>query len=118
MAKKVLVQCNVCKKFFSMEKIKIKEKKNVRLNEERADLIYYRCPKCKQIYIVGIMTEDAKRLQERHRECINNVTKMIMDKQTPTEDMIKLVEESKKANIDYQKNLVQQYSDIIPYDIL
>ena len=118
MAKNVLVQCNVCKKFFSMGKIKVKERHNIKLDKERADLFYYRCPKCKQIYIVGIMTDEAKRLQNKHKECADNVTKMIMNKQIPTEDMIKLVEQSKKANIEYQKNLVKQYSDIIPYDIL
>ena len=64
------------------------------------------------------MTDEAKRVQNKHKECVDNVTKMIMRKEIPTEDMIKLVEQSKKANIEYQKNLVKQYSDIIPYDIL
>lgn len=108
---KTTVVCDNCTHEWELTDLDIEESTIKRAGKvERCVVQYFRCPKCKEKYIVVIMTEAVKNLTKEHLELIRNHADM-------SESHFKLLEKRLKTRIEAEESMLlhlylKQHSDL------
>lgn len=122
MNKKVEVICEECKSEFLFDTVEIKQKEKVKIGNDTFMIIYYKCPECGAIQLVGILNYRAKRIRNSYFAAYDSVRKM----EVTGDHMLRPViykqrkdklEKLKLENTEYQQMLLNQYKDKIPAEV-
>ena len=122
MNKKVEAKCEECGNEFLFETLNIVEKDNVKIENDTFTIIYYKCPECGAIQLVGMLNYRAKRIRDTYFAAYNSVKKM----EVTGDNMLRPVvykqrkdklEKLKLENTEYQKMLLNKYKDKIPTEV-
>lgn len=122
MNKKVEVICKECNSEFLFDTVEIKQKEKVKISNDTFAIIYYKCPECGAIQLVGMLNYRAKRIRDSYFAAYDSVRKM----EATGDHMLRPViykqrkdklERLKAENIDYQQKLLNQYKDKIPAEV-
>ena len=119
--KKVEAKCEECGNEFLFDTLDIVEKENVKIENDTFTIIYYKCPECGAIQLVGMLNYRAKRIRDTYFAAYNSVKKMEANGQSKSKPFIykqrlEKLEKLKKENTDYQVQLISQYKSKIPTD--
>lgn len=122
MNKKVEVICKECKSEFLFDTVEIKQKEKVKIGNDTFAIIYYKCPECGAIQLVGMLNYRAKRIRNSYFAAYDSVRKM----EVTGDHMLRPViykqrkdkfEKLKLENTEYQQMLLNQYKDKIPAEV-
>lgn len=122
MNKKVEVICEECKSEFLLDTVEIKQKEKVKIGNDTFTIIYYKCPECVAIQLVGMLNYRAKRIRNSYFAAYDSVRKM----EVTGDHMLRPViykqrkdklEKLKLENTEYQQMLLNQYKDKIPAEV-
>lgn len=122
MNKKVEVICEECKSEFLFDTVEIKQKEKVKIGNDTFTIIYYKCPECGAIQLVGMLNYRAKRIRNSYFAAYDSVRKM----EVTGDHMLRPViykqrkdklEKLKLENTEYQQMLLNQYKDKIPAEV-
>ena len=122
MNKKVEVICKECNSEFLFDTVEIKQKEKVKIGNDTFTIIYYKCPECGAIQLVGMLNYRAKRIRNSYFAAYDSVKKMeatgdhmlhpVIYKQRKDK-----LEKLKLENTEYQQMLFDQYKDKIPTEV-
>ena len=122
MNKKVEAKCEECGNEFLFDTLDVIEKENVKIENDTFTIIYYKCPECGAIQLVGMLNYRAKRIRDTYFAAYNSVKKM----EVTGDNMLRPVvykqrkdklEKLKLENTEYQKMLLNKYKDKIPTEV-
>ena len=122
MNKKVEVICKECKSEFLFDTVEIKQKEKVKISNDTFAIIYYKCPECGAIQLVGMLNYRAKRVRDSYFAAYDSVRKM----EATGDHMLRPViykqrkdkfERLKAENTEYQQKLLNQYKDKISVEV-
>ena len=122
MNKKVEVICEECKSEFLFDAVEIKQKEKVKISNGTFAIIYYKCPECGAIQLVGMLNYRAKRIRDSYFAAYDSVRKM----EVTGDHMLRPViykkrkdklEKLKAENTEYQQKLLNQYKDKISVEV-
>ena len=120
--KKVEAKCEECGNEFLFDTLDVIEKDNVKIENDTFTIIYYKCPECGAIQLVGMLNYRAKRIRDTYFAAYNSVKKM----EVTGDNMLRPVvykqrkdklEKLKLENTEYQKMLLNKYKDKIPTEV-
>ena len=122
MNKKVEVICEECKSEFLFDTVEIKQKEKVKIGNDTFAIIYYKCPECGAIQLVGMLNYRAKRIRDSYFAAYNSVRKMEVSGDHMLRPVIykkrkDKLEILKSDNTEYQQMLLNQYKDRIPVEV-
>ena len=122
MNKKVKVICEECKSEFLLDTVEIKQKEKVKIGNDTFTIIYYKCPECGAIQLVGMLNYRAKRIRNSYFAAYDSVRKMEvtgdhMLRPVIYEQRKDKLEKLKLENTEYQQMLLNQYKDKIPAEV-
>ena len=119
MNKKVEVICKECNSEFLFDTVEIKQKEKVKIDNDTFTIIYYKCPECGAIQLVGMLNYRAKRIRDSYFAAYDSVRKM----EATGDHMLRpaiykqrkdKLEKLKLDNTEYQQMLLNKYKDKIP----
>ena len=119
MNKKVEVICKECNSEFLFDTVEIKQKEKVKIDNDTFTIIYYKCPECGAIQLVGMLNYRAKRIRDSYFAAYDSVRKM----EATGDHMLRpaiykqrkdKLEKLKLENTEYQQMLLNKYKDKIP----
>ena len=119
MNKKVEVICKEDNSEFLFDTVEIKQKEKVKIDNDTFTIIYYKCPECGAIQLVGMLNYRAKRIRDSYFAAYDSVRKM----EATGNHMLRPViykqrkdklEKLKLENTEYQQMLLNKYKDKIP----
>ena len=122
MNKKVEVICKECNSEFLFDTVEIKQKEKVKIDNDTFTIIYYKCPECGAIQLVGMLNYRAKRIRDSYFAAYDSVRKM----EATGNHMLRPViykqrkdklEKLKLENTEYQQMILNQYKDKIPAEV-
>ena len=122
MNKKVEVICKECNSEFLFDTVEIKQKENVKIDNDTFTIIYYKCPECGAIQLVGMLNYRAKRIRDSYFAAYDSVRKM----EATGDRMLRpaiykqrkdKLEKLKLENTEYQQMLLNKYKDKIPTEV-
>ena len=122
MNKKVEVICKECNSEFLFDTIEIKQKEKVKIDNDTFTIIYYKCPECGAIQLVGMLNYRAKRIRNSYFAAYDSVRKM----EATGDHMLRpaiykqrkdKLEKLKLENTEYQQMLLNKYKDKIPTEV-
>lgn len=122
MNKKVEAKCEECGNEFLFDTLDFVEKENVKIENGTFTIIYYKCPECGAIQLVGMLNYRAKRIRNSYFAAYDSVRKM----EATGDHMLRPViykqrkdklEKLKLENTEYQQMLLNQYKDKIPAEV-
>ena len=119
MNKKVEVICKECNSEFLFDTIEIKQKEKVKIDNDTFTIIYYKCPECGAIQLVGMLNYRAKRIRDSYFAAYDSVRKMEatgnhMLRPAIYKQRKDKLEKLKLENTEYQQMLLNKYKDKIP----
>ena len=76
MNQKVEVICKECNSEFLFDTVEIKQKERVKIDNDTFTIIYYKCPECGAIQLVGMLNYRAKRIRDSYFAAYDSVRKM------------------------------------------
>ena len=122
MSRKIEVICEECKSEFLLDTVEIKQKENVKIGNDTFTIIYYKCPECGTIQLVGMLNYRAKRIRDSYFAAYDSVKKMEMTGNNTLRPVIykqrkDKLEKLKLENTEYQQKLLNQYKDKIPAEV-
>lgn len=122
MSRKIEVICEECKSEFLFDTVEIKQKENVKIGNDTFTIIYYKCPECGTIQLVGMLNYRAKRIRDSYFAAYDSVKKMEMTGNNTLRPVIykqrkDKLEKLKLENTEYQQKLLNQYKDKIPAEV-
>lgn len=122
MNKKVEVICEECKSEFLFDTVEIKRKEKVKIGNDTFAIIYYKCPECGAIQLVGMLNYRAKRIRNSYFAAYDSVRKMKVTGDHMLHPVIykqrkDKLEKLKLENTEYQQMLLNQYKDKIPAEV-
>ena len=122
MNKKVEVICKECNSEFLFDTVEIKQKEKVKIDNDTFTIIYYKCPECGAIQLVGMLNYRAKRIRDSYFAAYNSVKKMeatgdYMLRPAIYKQRKDKLEKLKLENTEYQQKLLNQYKDKIPAEV-
>ena len=122
MNKKVEVICKECNSEFLFDTIEIKQKENVKIDNDTFTIIYYKCPECGAIQLVGMLNYRAKRIRDSYFAAYDSVRKMeatgnYMLRPAIYKQRKDKLEKLKLENTEYQQMLLNKYKDKIPTEV-
>lgn len=120
--KRVEAKCEECGNEFLFNTLDIKEKDNVKIGNDTFTIIYYKCPECGTVQLVGMLNYRAKRFRDSYFSAYQSIKKMEVKGESKTRPTIykqrlEKVENLKKQNTDYQVMLMNEYKDKIPAEV-
>lgn len=120
--KKVEVICKECKSEFLFDTVEIKQKEKVKICNDTFAIIYYKCPECGAIQLVGMLNYRAKRIRDSYFTAYDSVRKMEVTGDYMLRPVIykkrkDKLEKLKSKNTEYQQMLLNQYKDRIPVEV-
>lgn len=122
MNKKVEVICKECNSEFLFDTVEIKQKEKVKIDNDTFTIIYYKCPECGAIQLVGMLNYRAKRIRNSYFAAYDSVRKM----EATGDHMLRpaiykqrkdKLEKLKLENTEYQQMLLNKYKDKIPTEV-
>ena len=122
MNKKVEVICKECNSEFLFDTVEIKQKEKVKISNDTFAIIYYKCPECGAIQLVGMLNYRAKRIRDSYFAAYDSVRKMEVTGDHMLCPVIykkrkDKLEKLKSENTEYQQMLLNQYKDKIPTEV-
>lgn len=119
MSRKIEVICEECKSEFLFDTVEIKQKENVKIGNDTFTIIYYKCPECGAIQLVGMLNYRAKRVRDSYFAAYDSVKKMEMTGDNMLRPAIykqrkDKLERLKVENTEYQQMLLNKYKGKIP----
>ena len=120
--KKVEAKCEECNSEFLFDTVEIQQKEKVKICNDAFTIIYYKCPECGAIQLVGMLDYRAKRIRNSYFAAYDSVKKM----EAAGDHMLRPViykqrkdklEKLKLENTEYQQILLNQYKDKIPVEV-
>ena len=122
MNKKVEVICKECNSEFLFDTVKIKQKEKVKIDNDTFTIIYYKCPECGAIQLVGMLNYRAKRIRDSYFAAYDSVRKMEatgnhMLRPAIYKQRKDKLEKLKLENTEYQQMLLNKYKDKIPAEV-
>lgn len=122
MNKKVEVICKECNSEFLFDTVEIKQKEKVKIDNDTFTIIYYKCPECGAIQLVGMLNYRAKRIRDSYFAAYDSVKKMeatgdYMLRPAIYKQRKDKLEKLKLENTEYQQKLLNQYKDKIPAEV-
>lgn len=122
MNKKVEAKCEECGNEFLFDTLDVIVKENVKIEDSTFTIIYYKCPECGAIQLVGMLNYLAKRIRDKYFTAYNSVKKMEASGQSKSKlfiykQRLEKLEKLKEENTDYQMQLISKYRDKIPTEI-
>lgn len=119
MSRKIEVICEECKSDFLFDTVEIKQKENVKIGNDTFTIIYYKCPECGAIQLVGMLNYRAKRIRDSYFAAYDSVKKMEMTGDNMLRSAIykqrkDKLERLKMENTEYQQMLLNKYKGKIP----
>lgn len=122
MSRKVEAICEECKSEFLFDTIEVKQKDKIKIDNDTFAIIYYKCPECGAIQLIGILNYRAKRIRDSYFAAYDSVKKMevtgeSMLRPTIYEQRKDKLEKLKAENVEYQKKLIEQYKGKIPESV-
>ena len=122
MNKKVEVICKECNSEFLFDTVEIKQKEKVKIDNDTFTIIYYKCPECGAIQLVGMLNYRAKRIRDSYFAAYSSVKKMeatgdYMLRPAIYKQRKDKLEKLKLENTEYQQKLLNQYKDKIPAEV-
>ena len=122
MNKKVEVICKECNSEFLFDTVEIKQKEKVKIDNDTFTIIYYKCPECGAIQLVGMLNYRAKRIRDSYFAAYDSVRKMEatgnhMLRPAIYKQRKDKLEKLKLENTEYQQMLFDQYKDKIPTEV-
>ena len=122
MNKKVEVICKECNSEFLFDNVEIKQKEKVKIDNDTFTIIYYKCPECGAIQLVGMLNYRAKRIRDSYFAAYDSVRKMEVTGNHMLRPAIykqrkDKLEKLKLENTEYQQMLLNKYKDKIPTEV-
>lgn len=122
MSRKVEAICEECKSEFLFDTIEVKQKDKIKIDNDTFAIIYYKCPECGAIQLIGMLNYRAKRIRDSYFAAYDSVKKMeatgeSMLRPTIYEQRKDKLEKLKAENVEYQQKLIEQYKGKIPESI-
>ena len=119
MNKKVEVICKECNSEILFDTVEIKQKEKVKIDNDTFTIIYYKCPECGAIQLVGMLNYRAKRIRDSYFAAYDSVRKMEatgnhMLRPAIYKQRKDKLEKLKLENTEYQQMLLNKYKDKIP----
>lgn len=119
MSRRIEVICEECKSEFLFDTVEIKQKENVKIGNDTFVIIYYKCPECGAIQLVGMLNYRAKRIRDSYFAAYDSVKKMEMTGDNMLRSAIykqrkDKLERLKMENTEYQQMLLNKYKVKIP----
>ena len=120
--KKVEVICKECNSEFLFDTVEIKQKEKVKIDNDTFTIIYYKCPECGAIQLVGMLNYRAKRIRDSYFAAYDSVRKMeatgnYMLRPAIYKQRKDKLEKLKLENTEYQQMLLNKYKDKIPTEV-
>jgi hypothetical protein len=106
---KCLIQCDECKNVFDIRNTEIKTKENVRFENKTFSITYFKCEKCRKVYIVEMLDFKAEKMKNRYLNMSESVKKKKQKGLKVSDDRLKELERTKQDAIIYQHWLVENY---------
>ena len=122
MNKKIEVICKECNSEFLFDTVEIKQKEKVKIDNDTFTIIYYKCPECGAIQLVGMLNYRAKRIRDSYFAAYDSVRKMEatgnhMLRPAIYKQRKDKLEKLKLENTEYQQMLLNKYKDKIPTEV-
>lgn len=111
------LKCEACNSDFLLNTVEIKEK-DVSIENNSFTVIYYKCPECGVIQIVGMLDYRAKRIRDSYFAAYDQVKKMELTGSYKINRLLyekkkEKVEKLKKQNTDYQEHIIKKYLPLL-----
>ena len=120
MNKKVEVRCEECQDIFVFSNLEVKEKSNIKIDDDTFTVIYYKCPTCGTVHIVGMLNYRANRIKNAYFSVCDSVSKFSQGHKLPkaiVDQKVQRMNELKQENIELQKQLISLYGHRIPQSV-
>ena len=118
--KPITVKCEECQDEFEFNNLEVIEKPNVKIDNDTFTVIYYRCPTCGTVHIVGMLNYRANRIKNAYFSACDSVRKFSQGHKLPKAIMdqkLQRMNELKQENIEFQKQLISLYGHRIPQSV-
>lgn len=118
--KSIKVKCEECQDEFEFNNLEVIEKPNVKIDNETFTVIYYKCPTCGTVHIVGMLNYRANRIKNAYFSACDSVRKFSQGHKLPKAIMdqkLQRMNELKQENIEFQKQLISLYGHRIPQSV-
>lgn len=118
--KPIEVKCEECQDEFEFNNLEVIEKPNVKIDNETFTVIYYKCPACGTVHIVGMLNYRANRIKNAYFSACDSVRKFSQGHKLPKAIMdqkLQRMNELKQENIEFQKQLISLYGHRIPQSV-
>ena len=110
-------KCEECQDEFEFNNLEVIEKPNVKIDNETFTVIYYKCPTCGTVHIVGMLNYRANRIKNAYFSACDSVRKFSQGHKLPkaiVDQKVQRMNELKQENIKLQKQLISLYGHRIP----
>ena len=118
--KPIVVKCEECQDEFEFNNLEVIEKPNVKIDNDTFTVIYYKCPTCGTVHIVGMLNYRANRIKDAYFSACDSVRKFSQGHKLPKAIMdqkVQRMNELKRENIEFQKQLISLYGHRIPQSV-
>ena len=118
--KPITVKCEECQDEFEFNNLEVIEKPNVKIDNDTFTVIYYKCPTCGTVHIVGMLNYRANRIKNAYFSACDSVRKFSQGHKLPKAIMdqkLQRMNELKQENIEFQKQLISLYGHRIPQSV-
>lgn len=118
--KPIIVKCEECQDEFEFDNLEVIEKPNVKIDNDTFTVIYYKCPTCGTVHIVGMLNYRANRIKDAYFSACDSVRKFSQGHKLPKAIMdqkVQRMNELKRENIEFQKQLISLYGHRIPQSV-
>ena len=118
--KPIEVKCEECQDEFEFNNLEVIEKPNVKIDNETFTVIYYKCPTCGTVHIVGMLNYRASRIKNAYFSACDSVRKFSQGHKLPkaiVDQKVQRMNELKQENIELQKQLSSSYGHRIPQSV-
>ena len=118
--KQIEVRCEECHDIFVFSNLEVKEKSNIKIDDDTFTVIYYNCPTCGTVHIVGMLNYRANRIKNAYFSACDSVRKFSQGHKLPkaiVDQKVQRMNELKQENIEFQKQLISLYGHRIPQSV-
>lgn len=118
--KPITVKCEECQDEFEFNNLEVVEKPNVKIDNDTFTVIYYKCPTCGTVHIVGMLNYRANRIKNAYFSACDSVRKFSQGHKLPKAIMdqkLQRMNELKQENVEFQKQLISLYGHRIPQSV-
>lgn len=114
-----MIVCNECQSEFGTDDLSFKTV-NTKIEDKSFEVVFYKCPECGKPYIVCMLDNYGKKLQNKYIEARNKYIKLQSQNEHSAMSVLRLEQKLKKIDIlkadalGYQKTVIEKYADLLP----